>query len=231
MTSDNLRILSGCWILALSKEVDSSISLVGADISSTMFPDSHPRNVQFVETSVTNMPEKWTETFDFINQRFLIAALTATQWAVALKELYRVLKPGGTIQITELHSFNPVGEGLRKSGEVWKKFMSLLEEKGHLSDSGYRIKDFARNAGFENVEESVQRAPIGRRWGKLGEAGAENLKRGLRVLEPANIGRGGLENVNTCTKSQSLVECARQEWDNCEGLYLSVTVVTARKPL
>ncbi|KAG1523060.1 hypothetical protein G6F51_014556 [Rhizopus arrhizus] len=46
-------------------------------------------------------------TFDFVDIRFLVLALREDQWPMTIKELARVTKPGGMIQMTEL-DINPL---------------------------------------------------------------------------------------------------------------------------
>ncbi|KAG0739696.1 hypothetical protein G6F16_003602 [Rhizopus arrhizus] len=46
-------------------------------------------------------------TFDFVHIRFLVLALREDQWPMTIKELARVTKPGGMIQMTEL-DINPL---------------------------------------------------------------------------------------------------------------------------
>lgn len=40
-------------------------------------------------------------TFDFVHMRFFVYALRKEEWPMALKEIIRVVKPGGMIQTTE----------------------------------------------------------------------------------------------------------------------------------
>lgn len=42
-------------------------------------------------------------TFDFVHMRLLILALRKEEWPIAIKEVIRVTKPGGMLQLTEAH--------------------------------------------------------------------------------------------------------------------------------
>lgn len=39
--------------------------------------------------------------FDFVHMRFFVYALRKEEWPIAIKELIRVVKPGGMLQLTE----------------------------------------------------------------------------------------------------------------------------------
>ncbi|KAF5350041.1 hypothetical protein D9756_009186 [Leucocoprinus leucothites] len=101
---------SGHWLLSLAKERDiynkiPSVYLRGIDISSHMFPSPSltPPNTSFSINSITSLPANWSNTISLIHQRLLMAALQAPQWHSALSEMYRVLAPGGWIQLFEGH--------------------------------------------------------------------------------------------------------------------------------
>ena len=221
----------GSWILALAEEVGDKVELIGADISSAMFPSSYPSNVHFVEASVTKLPEEWTNTFDFINQRLLIAALTEPQWRVALSELYRVLKPGGALQLVDFRAHFPFGEGLQKTEELRQMSRALLEKRGQLPDCGNRLPQFALDAGFAEVKENIRNAPIGKSWGRIGEAGSENFRRVLHGFASAAMAEGGLGMYSSEDELHEVVEAASKEWESTDGLFFEFTIVTARKPL
>ena len=212
----------------MSKEASSDQKLIGADISSAMFPSSYPTNIRFVEASVTNMPEDWENSIDFINQRLLVAALTEVQWKETMREALRVLKPGGAAQFIDIRSYYPVGDGLSKTEEVRKMSRALLKKRGQLSDCGNRIPDFAREAGFVEVQENVRNAPIGKSWGLIGEMGTENFRRVLHGFASAAIAEGL---YNSDGYIHTVVEDASKEWDSIEGCFFAFSVVTVRKPL
>src|ERR1700761_2344905 len=91
----------GLWVLDLATSVDSSTQMIGVDIETRLFPASPPKNIQFRVESVTNLPAEWSNTFSLVHQRLLVVALQVPQWPTALSEIYRVLRPGGWVQIAE----------------------------------------------------------------------------------------------------------------------------------
>ncbi|KAJ6502255.1 S-adenosyl-L-methionine-dependent methyltransferase [Mycena sanguinolenta] len=91
----------GLWIMDLATSVDFSVPMIGVDIEPRLFPASPPKNIEFRVESVTNLPSEWTNMFSLVHQRLLILALQVPQWPQAIKEIFRVLRPGGWVQFAE----------------------------------------------------------------------------------------------------------------------------------
>ena len=75
--------------------------MVAVDIEPRLFPTSHPKNIEFRVESVTQLPSDWSNSFSLVHQRLLLAALQIPEWPTALGEIYRVLRPGGWVQLAE----------------------------------------------------------------------------------------------------------------------------------
>ncbi|KAF9058993.1 S-adenosyl-L-methionine-dependent methyltransferase, partial [Rhodocollybia butyracea] len=148
---------TGIWLLDVAQDVHPSVSLTGIDISQRLFPTQHPQNVTFAVHTVTSLPESWSNKFKLVNQRLINGALTREQWGMALSELYRVLKPGGWIQLLESSPEATLSSGPMKRYAdaiaavfVNKRFASDLNET-----LGQRLKD----AGFVNVQKRTTALP------------------------------------------------------------------------
>ena len=73
----------------------------GVDIAQLYPAEIKPQNVSFVQSNVlTGLPFQ-DDTFDFIHMRFMLFAFTLKNWELAIKELVRVCKPGGYIELEE----------------------------------------------------------------------------------------------------------------------------------
>lgn len=76
-------------------------NIIGADMSD-MFPTTiRPENVKFELYNVLNGLPYPDDTFDFVHMRLMIIAFRENEWPFVLKEIYRVLKPGGLVQLME----------------------------------------------------------------------------------------------------------------------------------
>jgi ubiquinone/menaquinone biosynthesis C-methylase UbiE len=79
-----------------------SAQFVGID-QVALFPhDIRPANVTFQKQDVLLGLPFEDNTFDLVQMRLFSLAFTRSQWAEALKEAYRVTKPGGFVQFLEV---------------------------------------------------------------------------------------------------------------------------------
>lgn len=75
--------------------------VTGLDMSD-MFPTAiRPENVTFQLANILDGLPYEDNTFDFVHMRQLVVALRSNEWLTVIQEIYRVLKPGGLIQLVE----------------------------------------------------------------------------------------------------------------------------------
>lgn len=222
---------AGSWILALAKEVPDSVELVGVDVSLAMFPESFPSNVHLVEASTTNLPDSWTNSFDFVHQRLMICAFTASDWSRAISEIFRALKPGGTAQIVEISAPFPSGENLKKAEKLTTLYTDALRSRVYLYNLADDIPKIMEKAGFVDIREEIRGAPVGNKWGEIGRIGADNFTTAFRSCSSFAVAEGGFGLVKSPEDVDALFEAGRKELDEVEGVCYNFAVILARKPL
>ena len=212
----------------LAQRVPESAQLVGCDASAINFPKEVPGNVRLLTSSVTRLPEEWTNTFTFINQRFLLLALSASDWPLALSEHYRVLRPGGHTQLIEMD----FAAGATNEGPKTRCFLSflqeLMEKRGLIRNCSSCLSQMVKDVGFVDIRVERKYLPLGKAWGKIGKMGRDNFKQGGYNIIPAMIKAKIAESEETLSK---MVDEAVEEWDNAEyGMQYVGHIVCARKP-
>ncbi|KAJ3054954.1 hypothetical protein HK097_000248 [Rhizophlyctis rosea] len=76
--------------------------ILGIDISPVQPGTVKPKNVDFTIGDVTNLPLPYADgSFDYVHIRLLFLALKAEFWPVLIKELVRIVRPGGYLEMME----------------------------------------------------------------------------------------------------------------------------------
>ncbi|KAL7314048.1 hypothetical protein PS15m_007706 [Mucor circinelloides] len=150
---DGIVVLdSGCgpatWTFDMAKEFPNS-KFHGVDITPLSFPEGvKPDNCEFQVANIAEHIPYPDNTFDYIHQRLLVMGLTHESWDNTLKEMFRVLKPGGYI---ELHEPNFVK--LRNTGpfiqQLHNTISGMLESRQIPADIALQLDDRVSNAGFD----------------------------------------------------------------------------------
>jgi SAM-dependent methyltransferase len=161
---------TGAWLVDVAKYVPTGVALHGIDIDSRMFPSSVPSNITFGLASVVNLPSNWTNSFNLVNQRLLIAGLTSVQWADALHEFNRVLVPGGRIQMCEAGNYRagPAAQHLHKLLDAVSDARDLFKVADHAPPFPALLKA----AGFVDIMTEKRQIPL---CGSVGADGRRNL--------------------------------------------------------
>ncbi|KAF8948617.1 hypothetical protein BGZ47_003881 [Haplosporangium gracile] len=190
------RILdSGCglgeWTMEMAKEFPNA-TVYGIDINPELFPSVHqavPSNCLFSPSNLLTRLSFPNQYFDFVYQRFLYLGLTVEDWPVALKELRRVMKPGGWIEL-----FEPcmrVHRAGTRTREVMRWCSRLLQEERGLDFdfAGEKMKRLCESSeiGFQNVKLERLSIPVGAWGGRVGQAMAENMVLIFQNLQSALI--------------------------------------------
>lgn len=98
----------GGWVLDVAFE-HPEIEVAGVDISKIMIDYANARarsqnltNASFGIMDVTKPLDFPDGSFDLVNARFLFSTLSQEQWPPFIAECTRLLRPGGTLRLTEL---------------------------------------------------------------------------------------------------------------------------------
>ena len=227
--NDIFSTFIGSWLLDSMKNTPGSVEIYGIDIETRLFPaaDCLPDNVHLSLNSVTNLPSGWSDTFTFINQRLLILGLQNHEWAIALKELHRVLAPNGWLQLCE------IDPGICKGGPVADKFNALLialcDSKDLLVGIAHQLPEMLPNAGFVDVHVDCRSTPLGKWAGKHGEDGRDNTVSFWKGMKTAVMTAGGLGFVRSEEEYDKLLEDLERELDGTSGAQIVWVIIYAQK--
>ncbi len=218
---------TGNWVEDVSEILHPNSIIHGIDINGKMFPTVRPLNTSFAVASVLQLPAAWTNRFDFVHQRFLVWALSTEEWMQGLHEAFRVLHPGGWLQIVEPGSFQGGGEHTHRMGSMMQEVLAFRGLRRDIADAAPR---FFEEIGFEGVEANCFRANLGSWAGDIGTTASGTLRAAFRSLKPLVLRLGGLGMKSPEIEFDELLERLEREWDESGGAYVEVRVIYGRKP-
>ncbi|XP_006458606.1 hypothetical protein AGABI2DRAFT_176879 [Agaricus bisporus var. bisporus H97] len=220
---------TGIWIQDLAKVTSTKPQYIGIDIESNLFPQAStlPSNIRFETQSVLDLPKEWTNKFTLVHQRLLSSGLRRHEWEPAVKELYRVVKPGGWVQMFELRIWTS-GSALAKHWDLFYKFgndVGLM-----FRDISIKLPDFLKQSGFVDIHEDTCSTPFGAWANRDGVDGKENLLELLQGFKTPILRGGGYGVVGSEAEYDELLEEIKKEVDVTPGSKALWAMFWARKP-
>ncbi len=167
---------TGRWALEMAERWPEA-NVVGVDLTPPQVdaqsrightqPDRRPENYTFVIGNVLQGLPFADNTFDFVHQRLLYAAIPRPQWPEVIAELYRVAKPGGWVELVE------GSLGAHTDGPAMQQLAQWIIAATSRRDIDMRISPhlpgYLRDAGFRDVRVREEYLPIGKHHGHLGQ--------------------------------------------------------------
>ncbi|EIW78919.1 S-adenosyl-L-methionine-dependent methyltransferase [Coniophora puteana RWD-64-598 SS2] len=220
---------SGLWLVDFAHSFGNKVTFTGIDISSKLFPAGKiPDNIHFEQASVLSLPEHWAARYSLLNQRFLLAALKVEEWRTAIAEMYRVLKPGGWVQLME-SSF-----GIRSDKKCYRIINKLFNSLGLLVENRWeRLQEMLKEVGFVDVHvrENVIRLE---EWSEEEkEYGRGVYLASFKAVKDGVVRQGGLGEISSPSDFDELFQQTQQDETvgAVGGIDTRTAVIFARKPV
>lgn len=137
------------------------VTPLSTDSSST---GARPDNFAFIQGNMLEGLPFPDNTFDFTHQRLVIAALPANQWQRQTRELLRVTRLGGWVELVEGGAVHGA-PGVDTLNAVGNR---MTEKRGISLDSVTKLDEYLRQAGAQRVESRIIQLPVGQKAGRLG---------------------------------------------------------------
>jgi len=183
----------GSWVLEVAFE-NPKIKVVGIDISRLMieYARAHAEaqgmdNASFRVMNALEALEFADNSFDVVNTRYINAFMLKTSWPLLMKEILRILRPGGTLLLTECEwsitnslVFEKMGEMLTRVGTLTGR--SFSPDGRHLGITPM-LGRFLREAGFVDMQKKAHVLEFSAGTEDYGDT-YQDLMAGLKLLEP-----------------------------------------------
>lgn len=185
--------------------------VMGIDIEHAHSTGPVPPNYTYATGSVLERLPVANNTFHFVHQRLLVGAIPATAWSGAIRELVRVTRPGGWLELVEC-GIETVCPGPRTEQFLqWGLEASLL--RGIDARVIPNLDAHLREQGLYHVHSGHMDIPIGPWGGRLGTMMQEDLLAGFAALEALYTQTGSAEDFHR------LVSQLPAEWESYHTLY------------
>ncbi|KAK8044779.1 hypothetical protein PG993_004803 [Apiospora rasikravindrae] len=129
-------------------------TLVGTDVTAAKFPENGvqpPISLQ-IQSITQPWPPEWKHSFDLVHQRLVLGACGNFPYETAIRNLAKLVKPGGWIQLVEPDQTCGV-----QDGPAMRDFIALVtwvfERMGGHARYAYHVKQWLQDAGVVDVEE------------------------------------------------------------------------------
>lgn len=177
--------------------------------------------MRFEVGSVLDLPQSWSDEFDLVNQRFLLAGLKVPEWPKAISEDFRVLKSGGYFHLVEVNWRNmAVGPNSSRLLETLKKLWATNNMDFYQAE---QLPSLVKKAGFDDVQTYDKEWRLG---GEANRLSRENIIRGLTALKGPVI-RHGLLSYEA--EFDDMMVGVEKEWEPTSGKSLILRVITGKK--
>ncbi|CAG8471677.1 16859_t:CDS:10 [Acaulospora colombiana] len=153
---------TGTWMFEVAADYQKS-RYIGVDMVQLFPTGAIPFNVKFIKENLLDGLPFEDESFDFVHAQYLIFDIKEVEWEeFVYKELIRVLKPGGWLEISD-PEFR-----ISKAGKTTQKFL--------------KTELMTRNPELKLVQHQVREYPLNRWDGRLGEIGRSFMMETCRNL-------------------------------------------------
>lgn len=183
---------TGRWAMELAQQFPQA-NVIGVDVVPTeQFTTGHglvkpPDNYQFVSGNVMEGLPFADNTFDFVHQRLLIAALPKERWPGVVRELARVTKPSGWVELAECGG--PQDSPDSPYPQLWNTWIAFLRTKGIDFTIGPTIGAMLQQAGLRGAQQEIF-FPMGQWGGRVGVMSGEDCLAVGRALGAGVVAAG-----------------------------------------
>jgi SAM-dependent methyltransferase len=203
---------TGQWAFEICDQFRDAL-VVGLDLVASK--PERPSRYRWVNGNVLQGLPFASGRFDFVHQRLLVAAVPMASWPSLVRELVRVTRPGGWVELVE------VAWKVAEAGPATERLLALtramsasrgLDASGAVFDS---VDGYLREAGLVNVERREISCPIGRWGGQMGSLGATDLRAAFtRICEvlQARSKLSSVEGRELIQQAQEECEIGRMAW-------------------
>jgi ubiquinone/menaquinone biosynthesis C-methylase UbiE len=214
---------TGQWAYDLCAEFPDA-TVVGLDLVPGK-THGRPHNYRSVKANVLHGLPFEDDSFDYVHQRLMVTALPVGAWPDVVRDLLRVTRPGGWVELVESgNDIEPHGPATMRLFELAAQLAASyqLDWTGSVSTV---LDDYLRAAGADSVDKRSVPIPIGDWGGRVGSLMASDFRSTFMGLCETFESRFGIP----AALCQELVRAMHTECEGYKSRY-TFTVAIGRKP-
>jgi len=173
----------GTWVLEMANTYPNS-RFTGIDVSAAWPTEIRPPNSDFIVSNIIHELPLEENSIDFAYMRFLGLGIPNSQFPVVLANIFKVLKPGGWIELVDFNG----EETYKGEGEVgltyWNALLAYLATRGFDDGVVKKLDLKLQDVGFVNIDGMTIRIPVGSWGGKIGMVFQEDVEGAYAGLKP-----------------------------------------------
>ena len=215
---------TGIWPLEMAVLFPQA-HILGVDVALSSLPHPIPGTCMFAHANILDGLPFPDQQFNYTHQRLLSAAIPAARWPGVVRELVRVTRPGGWLELLE------IGDTIQHAGPATKRLLAWMAEVGReLGFDGEVLRhlgDLLTQAGCYDVESQDIFVPLGAWAGPAGQMMKTNLLHGYDAVK-------GLFCPRAKTPPElfdEMVQAAVAEWEQDQAMYVFHAAYGRRKAL
>ncbi|CAG8617537.1 3994_t:CDS:2 [Ambispora gerdemannii] len=162
---------SGSWIVEMAQQYPNC-HFTAVDFSQLLPREARPENVSFIEANILDGLPFAAKIFDYVHMRNMTFSFSEEEWKFAIKEILRVTKTGGFIELMELelslHNDGPI------SRLLYNARSTDLQSRGIAVKTYDVIQSLMESQKFSNIDKKQITIPFGKWAGEIGARMADS---------------------------------------------------------
>ncbi len=192
---------TGIWAVEMANLCPTSL-VMGVDLDTFLFKPDPPDNCLLRAGNVlTSLPFP-DQMFDYTHQRLLVLAIPAERWPGVIRELVRVTRVGGWLELVEADT------QIAHAGPATAHFQTIVD----ALVNGEPLRHLAEMLTHEGVQ-AVETQPIPLALGEWGGRVGSMLKQDILAAAQALKGMCCQRGFLSAEAFDQLVQAMAQEWE------------------
>ncbi len=204
---------TGIWPAEMSALFPQA-HILGIDVALSSLPHPLPPTCLFTQANILQGLPFPDQQFTFTHQRLLVAAIPTAHWPKVVRELVRVTRPGGWVELLE------IGDTIQNAGPATKRLLTWMTDiskgLGFEMDILHHLGDLLKQSGCQDIESQDIPVPLGVWAGATGQMMKTDVLHGYTALKDSYCPRSG----TPPEIFDVMVQAAANEWEQNHASYV-----------